>query len=79
MKNNLARRIQQILNIFSHEKKKFYAWMDSEQGWENYFRSFDCEIISSKDMVSRYNIYYWAKFLRSRKKNKSYSAGRLLT
>jgi len=71
MLDNIARTIQKILNsLFNkNQKKEFYAWMDTEEGWNNYFKSFGLQIIDSKEIISRYNIYYWAKFLRSSQKS----------
>lgn len=63
--DNLARRMQKTMNSLSPERNNFYAWLNSRAGWCNYLESFGLEIIDSRVIVSRYNLYYWAGFLRS--------------
>lgn len=65
---NIARTIQQILINLVNKKqaKEFYAWMHTYGGWNKYLGSFSLRIIEAREIVSRYNIFYWAKFLRSR-------------
>jgi len=64
MLDNVARKIMRIINFFSKEKLNFYAWMDTKDNWINYFNSFGLDTIEYKEVVSRYSIYYWNKFLR---------------
>jgi len=69
MLDNLARRSQKIINHFlSQELPEYYAWMDTPQRWGNYFETFGLDVMHIYPIVSRYNIYYWTPFLRSRKK-----------
>lgn len=64
MLKNIGRFAQKLLDLFSIYDESFYAWMDTQEGWQNIFRAFDLGFVESRPMVSRYNIYYWTKFLR---------------
>lgn len=66
MLDNFARSMQSLLQVGRRKTREFYAWMDEGAGWANYFRSFAFEIIDARPIVSRYNIYYQARFLRAR-------------
>ena len=65
MSDNLARALQSLLQVGRRKAKEFYAWMDEDAGWANYFRGFAFDIVDVRPIVSRYNIYYPADFLRS--------------
>jgi SAM-dependent methyltransferase len=68
MVDNCARRIQSLLNRVSGDARRwslnFYAWMDSDEGWRDYLRSFSLTVLERAYMISRYNFYYWTPFLR---------------
>ena len=66
MLDNTARFAQRILNRWHRGERRFYAWMDSPDGWENYFNSLDLHSVERKAVVSRYNVFYWAPIFRSR-------------
>lgn len=77
MLNNTARRLHKFINsITSTENPNFYAWMDTVRGWNGYFRSFGLKTICCDPVVSRYSIYYWTPFLRS-KKGTDFNAARV--
>jgi SAM-dependent methyltransferase len=68
MLDNLARTAQKALNRVTANGRapEFYAWIDSEKGWTDYFGTFGLKVIETEPMVSRYNVFYWTPFLQSR-------------
>jgi len=70
MLQNIARQFMRIISIVSNSSDpvQFYAWMDTEKGWKNYFNSFGFDVLECEEVVLKYNLWYWGKFLRSSKK-----------
>lgn len=66
MLDNLGRRAQRLINRLQSGERRFYSWMDSPDGWQNYFQSLDLHTLERKEVVSRYNVFYWAPLLRSK-------------
>ncbi len=77
MLDNWARRLQKLLNQFSKEPLEFYAWMNSPSDWAHYFSIQNLKVIDRAEIISRYNVYYWTRWLRSAFSNTNLSDARI--
>jgi SAM-dependent methyltransferase len=66
MLDNIARTAQRLVSVVMSRglPVSFYAWMDTEPGWRDFFRSRGFEVMGVEPVMLRYNLYYWLPILR---------------
>lgn len=63
--DNMARLAQRALDAMARGPREFLCWMDSAPGWAAYFTSLGLDVVESEPVVSRYNLWFKAPFLRA--------------